>query len=284
MRKRSKHRFTKLIFILFVGISLYPSFAQGLPVFGLRPPTLYKGGIGIELDFMGDQSSASGLSDKNQYFLITSLFYGITTDLTVRTNIPVVLERRVGSISSTGVGDIVLLSKYRFWRHDEIGAQDALSAMVGVKLPTGKTSVTPRLGSGAFDLILGLVIGRDSRRWTFSGDIQTVLKTEGSNNIRVGHQFLANMAFGLRPWLGEYTDPDFIIMTELNWKGQLKSTLSGTSLANSGGHRLFVAPGFTLIYRNWGLRGGVQIPIYQELNDNQRSDDYRFSLVAELHL
>mgnify|MGYP000432222542 CR=1 FL=1 len=274
----------KLIIIGIVGICLYPTSTQALPVFGLRPPTLYKGGIGIELDFKGDQSSASGLSDKNQYFLITGLFYGITTDLTLRANIPVVLERRVGSKSSTGVGDVVLLSKYRFWRHDAIGAQDALTALVGVKLPTGKTSVTPSLGSGAFDFIMGLVIGRDSRRWTLSADIQSVLKTEGSNNIRVGHQFLANTAFGIRPWLGEYTDPDFIIMTELNWRGQLRSTQSGASLANSGGHRLFVAPGFTLIYRNWGLRGGVQIPIYQELNGNQRSDDYRFSLVAELHL
>jgi hypothetical protein len=257
------------------------------PIFGLGPHTIYKGGLGVEAELEGERASGAGETEK-EILLVTELLYGVTADLSVTLAAPAVLAREVetdeASASSAGLGDASLRAKYRFWRRDRPGLQDAAAAIVEVKLPTGDPDESPRLGTGSTDFLFGLAAGRESLRWYYFGDLRYRLNTEGEGDLRQGDRFFADAAVGIRPWPARYLRPDLVLLAEINAEVEGRAERRGTELPDSGGRRLFVSPGFFLTYRNWALKGGVQIPLRQDLNGDQPEEDYRFALALEVHL
>lgn len=257
------------------------------PIFGLGPHVIFKGGVGIETEVEIERASGGGESESD-VTLHTEILYGVTENFGVTLVLPTILDREhdtgVGDESSSGIGDLSLRMKWRFWRQDKPGIQNSAAVLLGVKLPTGDPDENPPLGSGSTDLLFGLAAAHESRRWYYFGDIRYRLNTEGEDNIEVGDRFFADVAIGIRPRLSEYLEPDLVLLTELNWISTQKSTIGGSTIDNSGGDQLFVSPGFFFTYRNWAVKGGVQIPVFQNLNGDQVKDNYRFALAFELHI
>jgi hypothetical protein len=46
-------------------------------------------------------------------------------------------------------------------------------------------------------------------------------------------------------------------------------------MANSGGHVLMVGPTALLLYKAYGIEGGVQFPVYQQTNGTQPHERFR---------
>ncbi len=252
------------------------------PIFGLGPHTIFKGGFGLEMELEGEKASGTGEVEMER--IVTSeIIYGITTNLSATLSIPYILERSTISESS-GPGDISLRTKYRFWRRDGIGVQDAAAVVLGVKLPTGDDDKTPRLGSGSTDYLFALAIARESLKWYYFGDVRYRLNTEGGGGLRAGNAVFADLAIGVRPRKTVYLRPDLVVIAELNFELRDRNELFGVDVADSGGTRLFLSPSFFYTYRNWALKGGIQFPVDQDLNGNQPESDYRFSLAVETHL
>lgn len=252
------------------------------PIFGLGPHTIFKGGFGLEMEFEGEKASGGGEGER-EYVLKSEIIYGITVDLSATLSIPYILER--SSINeSSGPGDISVRTKYRFWRRDGVGVQDAAAVILGVKLPTGDDDKTPRLGSGSTDYLFALTAARESLKWYYFGDVRYRLNTEGGGGLRAGNGFFVDFAIGIRPWKTDYLRPDLVVIAELNYESRNRDELFGVDVADSGGSRLFLSPSFFLTYRNWALKGGIQFPVDQDLNGNQPESDYRFSLAVETHL
>ncbi len=252
------------------------------PIFGLGPHTIFKGGVGLEMEFEGEKASGGGEVER-EYTLTSEIIYGITADLSATLAIPYILER--SSINeSSGPGDVSVRTKYRFWRRDGIGVQDAAAVILGVKLPTGDDDKTPRLGSGSTDYLLALAIARESLKWYYFGDVRYRLNTEGGGGMRAGNGVFADLAIGIRTRRVEYLRPDLVVIAELNFESRDRNELFGVDFADSGGNRLFLSPSFFFTYRNWALKGGIQFPVDQDLNGNQPESDYRFSLAVESHL
>jgi hypothetical protein len=105
----------------------------------------------------------------------------------------------------------------------------------------------------------------------------------GAGDRTKGNLLQASAAGGIRLYLPEYYDPDLLLLVELNSEFRERDTLNGTDLRNTGGNSLFISPGFWLTYRNWALKGGVQIPILQDLNGRQPKLDYRAVMAVEYH-
>ncbi len=252
------------------------------PIFGLGPHTIFKGGFGLEMEFEGEKASGAGEVER-EYVLTSEIIYGITADLSATLVIPYILER--SSINeSSGPGDVSVRTKYRFWRRDGIGVQDAAAVILGAKLPTGDDDKTPRLGSGSTDYLLALTIARESLKWYYFGDVRYRLNTEGGGGLRAGNGVFADLAIGIRTRRVEYLRPDLVVIAELNFEARDRNEFFGVDVADSGGTRLFLSPSFFFTYRNWALKGGIQFPVDQDLNGNQPESDYRFSLAVESHL
>jgi hypothetical protein len=281
---RCKRPFLLIITTLLVVITPLPSYAHE-PLFGFGPHTIFKGGLGVEMEIEGEKTSGVAEKEK-EYTLHTEILYGVTTDLSATFALPMVLAKKAenGGIeeSSSGPGDLEMRLKYRFWRHDQPGIQDAAAVIVGAKLPSGDDDTSPRLGSGSTDFTFGLTAARESLVWYYFGDIRYRLITR-ADGLKSGDRFFADTAIGIRPWPTEYLKPDLVLLAELNWETWRRNELNGVDVANTGGDRLFFSPSFFFTIRNWAIKGGVQLPLYHDLHGDQPEEDYRFKLAVELH-
>ncbi len=298
--KRKYLKFNVLLFFLMgIGILLESSLYAHEPIFSLGPETIFKGGVGTEFEgeyfkkskLLKDGSKISDPLDreKSGLKLNTEIIYGVTQDIALTIKIPYLfLERKETSggerikKTSSGVGDIVLRSKYSLYEKQMPGASLGLSSIVGIKLPTGDETGDPALGTGSVDFFGGLTAGYESRRWYAFSDLRYRVNTE-ANNVRNGNLIYYNIVFGIRPFLTEYTQPDLVLIVEFNGEYSEKDKVSGAKDPDSGGNTISVSPGMLLSYRNVMLKAGVKIPVSQELNGTQLGTDYEAVTAVEIH-
>lgn len=249
------------------------------PIFGIGPHTIYKDGIGLELEYEREQGE-HGTEQALHY----EVAYGLTADWVVVATVPQV-QKTESAQTASGLGDSTLKTKYRFYRKDyPEGRQDQLALMAAIKLPTGNYEAEPSLGSGSTDYLVGLTGGRESRTLYYFADLRYRMNGENDKNLKKGNAWLYGASFGFRPWLNEYWEPDLVLLFELFGKQQAKATLINQALENTGGHSTFMGPSFLWSYRNWMVTGGISLPVMQNLNGEQEKQQYQFALGIELHM
>ena len=269
-------RLRDLVVVLAATLTPATAFAHE-PVFGVGPETIYKGGLGIEL---GVDYSEAG--DEREWALDTELIYGATEDLSLTLEVPTFLRRETEFGHSSGIGDLVMRAKYRFWNQNSFGASDRAALILGVKVPTGRHHRNIPLGSGSVDVLTGLAVGHESRRWYAFGTFRYLFRTDHDGLDR-GDRRMFDVAGGFRPWLTEYLQPDLVLLLEFNGNWEDHGRLRGDRLAATGGFVGWLGPTALLSYRNWMLKAGVQIPIATDLNGGQERPDYRTILAIEYH-
>ncbi len=264
---------------LLAGTSLLASQAWAHdPVFGLGPHTLFKGGYEIHVEY--DREEA-GSETENE--AAVALRYGLTGDWVIGAELP---YKRISdeTESSSGVGDLTLTSKYRFWRRDTLALQESAAVLLGVDLSNGDETKDPALGNGATDWIAGLTYGYEGRKWYRWAAIRHRFNGENDQGLRAGDKTLLDLVVGIRLEPTPYTAPDTVWMLELNGEHSQRAELNGAGLANSGGTEWFVSPGLMWTKRNFAVKTGIQIPVASDLNGSQFDSDYRFKLELEWHL
>ena len=264
------------IAVLLVGLlavaAAMPARAHG-PLFSPAPETIFKGGTEVTLGFHTAKTTGGGDREK-EYEVFVGAEYGLTADWEIGIEVPYAWKKSNGR-DANGVGDIVLDTKYQFWRRDLPGAQYKAAVFFKTKLPTGDDGGQPRIGSGSTDVIGGLATGYESRRWYWFVSGVYRVNTEGAGGLEKGDRQFLNVVGGVRPVLTEYDEPDTVLMVELNWEHAGRDDLNGAGLVNTGGWELFLSPVVWWTYGQLAIRGGVQIPIAEGLNGDQATSDYR---------
>jgi hypothetical protein len=249
------------------------------PIFTPGAHVHSKGGHEVSLQYHRDRTSGAGENETEQE-LALEYAYGVTADWTVKVEVPRV-DRNSSGDGSTGLGDIVLGTKYRFLRTDSPGAQLSTTLLFQVKLPTGNDDRSPRLGSGSTDFVGGLLHGLESRRWYYNTAARYRLNTEGGGGLKKGDRVFLDIVGGVRPVQAAYREPDTVLFLELNWESAARDSLNGSGVADTGGWKLFISPGIFWTYRVYAITAGVQIPIAENLNGSQPTSDYRFTLTTK---
>ena len=244
------------------------------PIFTPGPHVVYQGGLEVTIGYVRDRASGAGETETEQEIEL-ELEYGLTADWTAEIELPY-LDKDVNDDGSSGLGDIVLRSRYRFLRLDTPGVQRSAAVLAQVKLPTGDDDGSPRLGSGSTDFVGGLLYGHESRRWYYNLAARYRLNTEGGDGLEKGDRQFLDLVGGVRPVLTGYLEPDAVVFLEINWENAGRDERNGVTLGDTGGWELFLSPGLFATYRNVALRTGVQIPIAENLDGNQPTSDYRF--------
>lgn len=234
------------------------------PVFGIGPHTTWRGGWGMELELE---------SEGGELVVPVELLYGITEELTVTVVLPFRDPFENGRLGSVG-----LRAKWRFATRFSPGRADAVAAVGGITVPRSSAD-GPQAGPV---IIAGLAAGRESRRWYYFAGVRTAIHLADEGNDP-GEQLLLNVAWGVRPWLTEYLAPDLVLLVEASSRTEGRTRVNGQTVDASGGEVLSVAPAFLLSYRNVMPKGGVQIPVWEHLNDAGRSEDVRILAALELH-
>ncbi len=248
------------------------------PIFGIGPHVLFKGGIEIAPEMHVNEAGNKSVIESG-----LGLAYGLTGDWAIGIELPISLDKDNGPVSASGRGDASVFTKYRFWRHDTLGAQESAAVLVKVKLDTGDENKTPTLGTGTTDTILGLAYGYEGRKWYRWASIRHRRNGTNAAGLRRGDKWLIDIVGGIRPKPTGYLEPDTVWLLELNGEYGQRAELNGIEQVNTGGTEWFLSPGIFWTKRNFAIKAGVQIPIASDLNGNQEKSDYRAKLVFEWH-
>ncbi len=209
-------------------------------------------------------------------------------------------DLREGHVEDTGEtethdhGDIVgwtdlwLSGKYRFLK----GPQGHVSALAGVKLPSGRDDVRgegdeklePSLqpGSGAFDFLAGVAYSVWLvERILLDSSVSYTFRTE-DDDFKVGDRVDAGFAVTYRLFEDPKRFPQVALFLEPSIRHVLKNEEDGHRLKNTGGTVLFITPGARVgITERMSFLLGPQIPVLQVLNDEQQ--ETRIQVLGELN-
>jgi len=169
-------------------------------------------------------------------------------------------------VGGTGLGDLLVLIKYRFYRRDSPRGTTQASITLGPKLPTGSTGLTGidgrRLpaglqpGSGSTDMFL-------AANWTYTGlfnlrrlvadeDFHTFLRSEGSQATRLGNDLESRFWLSYRPYEAKNGEREWFIGPALTLLHSQDDRIDGVNQNGSGGTSLLA--GITTYV---GLRPGL---------------------------
>jgi hypothetical protein len=190
-------------------------------------------------------------------------------DLTVI--LPVVTNRfdaGADSVGGTGLGDVVMLIKYRFYRQDSERGTTQASVTAGPKIPVGRTDLTDnngkllpaglQPGSGSTDLYLaanwthtGLF---NVRRLVADGDVHSVLRSTGTQATNLGNDVASRFWLSYRPYEAKNGSREWFIGPDLTWLYSANETVSGMT-QNGSGMNTLLAGATTYV----GVRPGMHL-------------------------
>jgi len=184
----------------------------------------------------------------------------VVTNEFVRANSP--------AISGTGLGDVMTIVKYRFYRRDSARGTTQASISIGPKFSTGRTSLrdkngnllpaTLQSGSGSTDLFL-------AANWTYTGlfglrrlvadeDFHSLLRSEGTQRTKLGNDVESRLWLSYRPYESKNVNREWFVGPALTWMHSGDERIGGVPRTGSGGDQLLAG-----IATYVGLRPGMHV-------------------------
>lgn len=178
--------------------------------------------------------------------------FDLTVLVPVVTNhfaMPMVKETMSGG---TGLGDILLLVKYRFYRRDSKRGTTQASLTLGPKIPTGRTNLADvngsRLpaslqpGSGWTDFFV-------SANWTYTGlfnlrrlvadeDFHSLLRSQGTQDTRLGSDLESRFWLSYRPYESKNGAREWFVGPTVTWLHSQDDRIAAVTQGGSGGDAL----------------------------------------------
>ena len=201
--------------------------------------------------------------------------WGFHRDFALTVLVPVVTNRfkittpsARSSVGGTGLGDVVLLLKYRIYRRDSERGTTQASVTFGPKVPTGSTSLTATNG---FLLPAGLQPGSGSTdfflagNWTYTGvfnvkrlvadeELHSFLRSQGTEKTRLASNIVSRFWLSYRPYQSKNVAHEWFIGPALTWLHMQDDRIAGISQNGSGGDALLAG-----IASYVGLRPGLHL-------------------------
>jgi hypothetical protein len=172
------------------------------------------------------------------------------------------------AVGGTGLGDAILLVKYRFYRRDSERGTTQASVTFGPKIPTGRTDLTDtngkrlpagvQLGSGSTDLFL-------AANWTYTGlfnlkrlvadeDFHSLIRSQGTQATRLGSDIESRFWLSYRPYESKNVAREWFIGPVLTWLHSQDDRIGRGTQSGSGGDVLLA--GITTYV---GVRPGMHV-------------------------
>jgi hypothetical protein len=251
------------------------------PVFGAATPTLGRDGWSLDLAWMVRRNQ----TDDDDQMLRGMIGYGVTEDLQISASLPVPLggnaQMPMGRMMAmmSGNRDVETIVGWRFHRR-AIGerARFESTAYVGATVPLEHQRAGMRT---APSVSASLASGYASRAHYFwiGG---SYLRSFEEGGERLGDVKSLSVVYGFRPEALrlDYPKPDLRFFVESVAERTEAARHGNVPLANTGGDLVLAGPTFLLLYKAYGLSGGVMLPLHQRLNGSQPKERFRFGLNA----
>jgi hypothetical protein len=192
--------------------------------------------------------------DSNEYSTKAILSYGITGNLAVEAQLPLI-SMTGGWHEEFGLGDMTILAKTRIWqRHDSAIDTARIGLFGGIAIPVGVDEFT---GAG-FDPIIGAVYMQVVGRHGFNVAAQYQLTTDGSRHPLLPGAGNADLIRVDGAYLWRLVPAAYSTEEDAAWY----LTLDANSFLETNGDReLLLAPGILYEGTECALELGVQLPV-----------------------
>jgi hypothetical protein len=241
--------------------------------------TVFKGGAFTPRLFLVEQH-LGGLSVSRQ-ILQLSASYTPSPRVQLEVEAPLVsrtsFDDGTREGSGTGLGNVTLWGKYRFYRTVKTYGDRQAAARVGVELPTGKADaptasevnapafvrqqLTPI--SGGFATHFELAFSQAGGRFIFGGDAEGVLRTE-RDGFRMGHETRVgtDLEYVLLPFKYQSPGHELFLIVETSFVHRGVGRLGGVEVVGSKSTEFYVAPGLQYAaHPRFVIEGSVQLPV-----------------------
>jgi hypothetical protein len=186
--------------------------------------------------------------------------------------VPVVTNRfalpNAPTLGGTGLGDVMALVKYRFYRRDSPRGTTQASVTSGPKLPTGQTDLKDERGdrlpaslqpgSGSTDFFV-------AANWTYTGlfnirrlvadeDFHSIIRSQGTQQTKLGDDIESRFWLSYRPYESRKVAREWFIGPVLTWLHSGNDRVAGVTQPGSHGD-VFEAGATTYV----GLRPGMHL-------------------------
>ena len=245
------------------------------PVFGWATPTLGKGGWQFDQAYM-----ARTTEEAVEQTLRSMISFGVTPRVQLSASVPVPLvtgsQPPRGRMTAT-MSDAPNIEGTFAWRFHvrQVGRGARLESTlyVGGAVPT-----TSRSGGikSAPSINVAAATGYASRaHYLWAGGGYEKRATHFGD--KWGDVAYYSFVYGYRPppLQVDYPKPDLRFFVEAQGEHNGRSLKLGVENPNSGGRILLVGPTTLLLYKQYGLEGGVLFPVYQRSNGTQKQERFR---------
>lgn len=198
--------------------------------------------------------------------------WGFHRDFDLTILVPIVTNHFAGeggtSVGGTGLGDTILLAKYRFYRRDSPRGTTQASVTFGPKIPTGATHLTDgngsllpaslQPGSGSTDFFI-------AANWSYTGlfnlrrlvadeDFHSLIRSQGTQATLLGSNIESRFWLSYRPYEAKDGTREWFIGPALTWLHSQDDRIAGVYQHGSGGDVLLA--GATTYF---GVRPGTHL-------------------------
>lgn len=252
-------------------------------------------------------------SEDSKLSNILTVAYGVTDDLLTGFRLPYISHEQIREGheeegipevhrhgDSADFGDLTLFGQYRAFHWDTKGLE--VSALFGLKLPTGRTTERTRQGprfgvehqpgSGSWDPMAGLAVTKRWGKLSLDSNILYIFTTQGNQHTTLGDMLFYNLAASYRigeirqihhyvvgnhTHAKEHTRLAWDLVAELNGEWHGKNEIKDKDDDNSGGNQVYFSPGLrATIEDRYSPFFSLGIPILQDMNGKEQESDYRF--------
>ncbi len=259
----SVERFVRVSLLLVALFCTSGTRAQG-PAPETAPPLFPGGGLISYNSVLTTRNSMPGISGGIPATAFPSFSHegdfnftwGFYRDFDLTVLVPIVTNHfentSTPTVGGTGLGDAMVLVKYRFYRRDSERGTTQVSVTFGPKVPTGRTDLAEiqgkRLpaglqpGSGSTDLFL-------ATNWTYTGlfnlkrlvadeDFHSLVRSQGTQATRLGSDLESRFWLSYRPYESKNVGREWFIGPVLTWLHSQDERIAGVTQTGSGGEVL----------------------------------------------
>ena len=256
----------ELLALVAVSFAPVPALAAGHgPVFGATTPTLGQGGWSFDQAWMG---RVTDQRDGSEQMLRTMISFGITEDWQISASVPIPLQtthrmttgRMMAMMSAHREAEA--LAAWRFHRQTiGDGARFESTAYVGVAVPLEAQRAGLRTSPSLYTSGSTGYASRSHYFW-IGGGLQRYGEDRGD---RQGTLKMYSVVYGYRPEVLrlDYPKPDLRFFVEAVGEVAGAAVHDGIRGSEHGGHVVMIGPTALLLYKAYGIEGGVLFPAYQ---------------------
>jgi hypothetical protein len=251
------------------------------PVFGGATPTLGKGGWSFDQAWMGTRTG----DGSGEQVLRSMLGFGVTPDVQVSVSLPIALStpaaipmgRMMAMMSSREDAEVLV-----GWRVRTRPVGD--SARVESTVYLGGTTPLDSRQAGlrtSPSMSASFASGYASRTHYFWGGAG-YQRPFARGGDRLGEVTWYSVVYGYRPssLRHDYPKPDLRFFVETVGEISAAAIRGGIQLHDTGGHTIMTGPTALLLYKAYGLSGGVLLPVYRDVHGQQPRERLRFAVNA----